>query len=202
MRVAEDPVEMDPSILKELRVRKRIESIFNKTQDECGSKDEYDQYLEDREDIIDSLCEGVDVEATEAKIAAYQRANEDSILRNRAKKAESMRRAAGVALKAGDGAGAGGGPEAGDAAAAAGPEPGRAGTTEYAATMPGVGAMFTSGATLDVRALGANAAGDLAAPEDMADPQQRMRMALASGWTPDLPKARSTFEAFSQVFVY
>jgi len=89
----EDPeLELDVKLLsKHNRIRKRIESIYNKRIEEFPSKLEYDDYLEEREDIVFNLCEGINVAATEAKVTAYESANAASIAANIAKKAMDSR---------------------------------------------------------------------------------------------------------------
>ena len=42
---------------------------------------EYNDYLEQVEDIIFNLCEGIDVKATEAKVDAYRKENAGEIAR-------------------------------------------------------------------------------------------------------------------------
>ena len=83
---------------------------FNKTEDEFAEKTEFDDYLEEREDISKShinrtkkfdkytashqrtclavfnLVEGTHVKEMDAKIEDYKRNNAESIIRNEAKK--------------------------------------------------------------------------------------------------------------------
>ncbi|KAG6772225.1 hypothetical protein POTOM_023624 [Populus tomentosa] len=65
---------------KEIVVRRRIASIFNKREDDFPSLREYNDYLEEVEDMIFNLVAGDDVAATEEKIAEYQEENADLIL--------------------------------------------------------------------------------------------------------------------------
>lgn len=100
---------------------------FNKGEDEFGSARDYDDYLEQVEDIgapqrwreraasgggfrcrcafwltsgallaVFNLCQRIEVPATEARIAAYQAANADSITANRVKRVRAF--AASLAL--------------------------------------------------------------------------------------------------------
>eukprot|EP00193_Tetraselmis_chui_P004191 CAMPEP_0177753546 /NCGR_PEP_ID=MMETSP0491_2-20121128/1519_1 /TAXON_ID=63592 /ORGANISM="Tetraselmis chuii, Strain PLY429" /LENGTH=172 /DNA_ID=CAMNT_0019268841 /DNA_START=241 /DNA_END=759 /DNA_ORIENTATION=+ len=89
----EDPdLELDVKLMsRHNRIRRRIENIYNKRAEEFDSKREYDDYLEEREDIVFNLCEGVEVESTEAKVRAYEAANASSIAANIAKKALEAR---------------------------------------------------------------------------------------------------------------
>lgn len=59
-----------------------------------ASADEYNDYLEQKEDIIFNLTERIDVEATAARLAKYERDNADSIL------AVNLRQASCPSLKA------------------------------------------------------------------------------------------------------
>ncbi|GJP59446.1 hypothetical protein CLOP_g12241 [Closterium sp. NIES-67] len=77
---------------KEMAVRKRIQAIYNKLQDDFPSLREYNDYLEQVEDIVFRLVEGIDVAATEAEVRTYEASNRDGIAAARAKRAE--RRAA------------------------------------------------------------------------------------------------------------
>uniref|UniRef100_A0A061RNU1 MAT1 centre domain-containing protein n=1 Tax=Tetraselmis sp. GSL018 TaxID=582737 RepID=A0A061RNU1_9CHLO len=89
----EDPeLDLDQkTIKKHIRIRKRIENIYNKLSDDFENKRDYDDYLEEREDIIFNLCENIDVDATEARVRAYEAANSASIAANLAKRAHAAR---------------------------------------------------------------------------------------------------------------
>ena len=52
---------------KEVETRRRILSIFNKELEDFKTKSEFDDYLEEREDIMFNLSQGIDVKATEAR---------------------------------------------------------------------------------------------------------------------------------------
>lgn len=73
---------------KELQTRRRIQNIYNKRQDDFPSLRAYNDYLEEVEDIIFSLIEGVDVAATEEKLLKYQNENAEAIIASRARRAE------------------------------------------------------------------------------------------------------------------
>ncbi|PQQ03355.1 uncharacterized protein Pyn_01427 [Prunus yedoensis var. nudiflora] len=75
---------------KEIVVRKRIASIFNKREEDFPSLKEYNDYLEEVEDMTFNLIDGIDVPAIEAKIAKYQEENAEQIMINRARKAEEL----------------------------------------------------------------------------------------------------------------
>lgn len=65
-------------------------SIFNKTRDHFPSLKDYNDYLEEVEDMTFNLIEGIDVEAIESKIARYQQENAEQIYLSRAKRAEDL----------------------------------------------------------------------------------------------------------------
>ncbi|KAI7840364.1 hypothetical protein COHA_005908 [Chlorella ohadii] len=74
------------ALRKEMKIRARVEAIFNKHEDDFESKQEFDDYLEEREDIIFNLSEGVDVAEMERKVEQYRLANAESIIRNEARR--------------------------------------------------------------------------------------------------------------------
>ncbi|XP_057961234.1 uncharacterized protein LOC131153151 [Malania oleifera] len=76
------------SFSKEMTIRRRIASIFNKRVEDFPSLREYNDYLEEVEDMTFNLIEGIDVPAIEAKIAKYQEENAEQIMNSRARKAE------------------------------------------------------------------------------------------------------------------
>ncbi|KAM7472902.1 hypothetical protein LguiA_011085 [Lonicera macranthoides] len=76
------------SFAKEMSIRKRIASIFNKREDDFPSLKEYNDYLEEVEDMIVNLVEGIDVPAIEARIAQYEKENAEQIMNAQARKAE------------------------------------------------------------------------------------------------------------------
>ncbi|KAL2335368.1 hypothetical protein Fmac_016581 [Flemingia macrophylla] len=75
---------------KEIAIRRRIASIFNKREDDFPSLKEYNDYLEEVEDMTFNLIEGIDVSAIEERIAKYQEENSEQIMINRARKAEEL----------------------------------------------------------------------------------------------------------------
>ncbi|WCJ34522.1 cyclin-dependent kinase-activating kinase assembly factor-related / CDK-activating kinase assembly factor-related [Euphorbia peplus] len=79
-----------PSAQKEMSVRRRIASIFNKREDDFPSLRDYNDYLEEVEDMIFNLVAGVDIPAIEEKIAMYQKENAEQIILNQARKAEEL----------------------------------------------------------------------------------------------------------------
>ncbi|KAK1418404.1 hypothetical protein QVD17_27548 [Tagetes erecta] len=78
------------SFAKEMTIRKRIGNIFNKRVEDFPSLREYNDYLEEVEDMIVNLVDGIDVPAIEAKIAQYQKENAEQIMNAQARKAEEF----------------------------------------------------------------------------------------------------------------
>ncbi|XP_047328138.1 CDK-activating kinase assembly factor MAT1 isoform X2 [Impatiens glandulifera] len=69
---------------KEMTIRKRIASIFNKREDDFSSLKEFNDYLEEVEDMR------INVPAIEAHIANYQIENAEQIMIAQARKAEEF----------------------------------------------------------------------------------------------------------------
>ena len=85
-RTAEEvPVQVG-SLSKELQVRHRILAIYNKELEDFDDKAAYDDYLEEREDIMFNLSQGIDVAAMEAAVRAYQEREGESIGRIEARR--------------------------------------------------------------------------------------------------------------------
>jgi hypothetical protein len=83
----EVPVQVGSvSLSKELQVRHRILAIYNKELEDFDDKAAYDDYLEEREDIMFNLSQGIDVAAMEAAVRAYQEREGESIGRNEARR--------------------------------------------------------------------------------------------------------------------
>ncbi|KAK4520254.1 Aa_trans domain-containing protein [Mucor velutinosus] len=81
----------DLAVEKEVRIRKRAARVFNKRAEDFPSLRAYNDYLEMVEDITFNLMNEVDVAETEAKIAAYEMENKDSIAANQAKNVNEQR---------------------------------------------------------------------------------------------------------------
>ena len=63
---------------------------YNKEEEDFETKLLYDDYLEEREDIIFNLVEGIDVKATEDRVKRYQRDNAENIAKNEARKMQRI----------------------------------------------------------------------------------------------------------------
>ncbi|MCJ8731061.1 hypothetical protein PDJAM_G00191750 [Pangasius djambal] len=75
----------DPAVDKEVEIRKRVLKIYNKRDLDFPSLREYNDYLEQVEEIVFNLTNNVDVENTKQMMEQYQRDNKDIIQRNKAK---------------------------------------------------------------------------------------------------------------------
>ncbi|KAJ6809370.1 RNA polymerase II transcription factor B subunit 3 [Iris pallida] len=177
---------------KEMATRRRMAGIFNKMEDEFPSLRDYNDYLEEVEDMTFNLIEGNDVAAIEAKIARYQEENADQIINSRARRAEELV----AALKASRAHNAnvdavdvsGGQTTQGVSGVGAGVQ------GQYApATIPGAG-LGQPRPTQPVPLGGHN--------DPMhADPLRAERAASAGGWTVELSKKRALEEAFSSIWI-
>ncbi|GFH15263.1 uncharacterized protein HaLaN_11459, partial [Haematococcus lacustris] len=87
-------------LAKELKCRKRICAIYNKTSEDFNTKEEWDSYLEGIEDIIYNLVNSIDVQATEARVSDYERTNRVHIIAKQAKQVEAQRAAQVAAFQA------------------------------------------------------------------------------------------------------
>ncbi|KAK2741220.1 TFIIH/NER complex subunit [Myotisia sp. PD_48] len=74
----------DLAVEREVDIRKRVMAILNRREDEFDNKRAWDDFLEQREEIITNLVYDTDVAKTEAQLAEYAAANVASIRRNRA----------------------------------------------------------------------------------------------------------------------
>lgn len=75
----------DPTVDKEVEIRKKVLKIYNKRDFDFSSLREYNDYLEQVEEIVFNLTNNIDVEDTKLKMEQYQRENRDVIQRNKAK---------------------------------------------------------------------------------------------------------------------
>ncbi|KAI4377703.1 hypothetical protein MLD38_015288 [Melastoma candidum] len=75
---------------KEISIRRKFASIFNKREEDFPSLREYNDYLEEVEEMVVNYIEGVDVPLIEEKMLKYEEENAEQIMINRAKKAEEL----------------------------------------------------------------------------------------------------------------
>ncbi|OBA18040.1 CDK-activating kinase assembly factor [Metschnikowia bicuspidata var. bicuspidata NRRL YB-4993] len=70
----------DILIEREIDIRKRIQRIYNKTEEDFASLPEYNAYLEAVEEITFKLCEGIDTDETEKEVSKYEAEHKIEIL--------------------------------------------------------------------------------------------------------------------------
>ncbi|KAJ8686784.1 hypothetical protein QAD02_022578 [Eretmocerus hayati] len=75
----------DATVEKEVDIRKRILRDFNKKEEDFATQREYDDYLEEVENIIYNLANNIDVIETNRKIEQYKRENRELIQKNKTK---------------------------------------------------------------------------------------------------------------------
>lgn len=75
----------DPCVEKEVDIRKRVLRDFNKKEEDFSSLREYNDYLEEVENIIFNLTNNIDIVETNKKIEQYKKENRELILKNKIK---------------------------------------------------------------------------------------------------------------------
>lgn len=75
----------DLTVEKEVDIRKKILKDYNKKEEDFETVNDYNDYLEEIENIIFNLVNGIDVEETQKKIERYRRENKELIFRNKLK---------------------------------------------------------------------------------------------------------------------
>lgn len=70
----------DLSIEKEIDIRKRVSGIYNKTEEDFESLKEYNKYLENLENVVFNLNNGIDMEETETNLVKYENEHKIEIL--------------------------------------------------------------------------------------------------------------------------
>uniref|UniRef100_A0A1B6DUT4 CDK-activating kinase assembly factor MAT1 n=2 Tax=Clastoptera arizonana TaxID=38151 RepID=A0A1B6DUT4_9HEMI len=73
----------DPSVEKEVDIRKRVLKDFNKKEEDFSSLRDYNDYLEEVENIIFNLTNNIDIIETNKKIEQYKKENKELILKNK-----------------------------------------------------------------------------------------------------------------------
>ncbi|PIA33243.1 hypothetical protein AQUCO_04200181v1 [Aquilegia coerulea] len=187
------------SYAKEMAIRKRISNIFNKREDDFPSLRDYNDYLEEVEDMTFNLIEGIDVATIEAKIAKYQAENAEQIINARARKAEELASALaaskGVPMQ----------PDAIDGAATQSSEVGESvgGQMQYAPAVTGIAygqPRPTGMAPQPVPLAGGPDMQAFAAGDEEMLKLRAERGAKAGGWSLELSKRRSIEEAFDSMW--
>lgn len=80
----------DVHIEKEVDTRRRLARVFNRNEEDFDTLEAYNDYLEEVEMITFNLTQGIDVEATERRVRAYEVANKHAISANSLKEAAEM----------------------------------------------------------------------------------------------------------------
>ncbi|XP_053553270.1 CDK-activating kinase assembly factor MAT1 [Bombina bombina] len=75
----------DPTIDKEVEIRKRVLKVYNKREEDFSSLRDYNDFLEEIEEIVFNLTNNVDVDNMKRKMEMYQKENKDTIQRNKVK---------------------------------------------------------------------------------------------------------------------
>lgn len=161
---------------------------------------DYNDYLEEVEDMTFNLIEGIDVDAIEANITKYQEENAEQIIIARARKAEELA----AALKASKG------PvqtETIDLGAGLSSQTTSAGLQgQYAPTaLPGAGLLQPrpTGMVPQPLPIGGPSNNSLgyAAEDEEGMKLRAERAARAGGWTVDLGRKRALEEAFNSIWI-
>ncbi|KAH7018718.1 CDK-activating kinase assembly factor MAT1-domain-containing protein [Macrophomina phaseolina] len=72
----------DIQVEREVDIRRRVAAVFNRREDEFETLDDYNNYLNDVEDITYDLVNRINVEQAEARLRKYAEANQASIKEN------------------------------------------------------------------------------------------------------------------------
>ncbi|KAK7381191.1 hypothetical protein VNO78_33721 [Psophocarpus tetragonolobus] len=181
---------------KEIAIRRRIASIFNKREDDFPSLKEYNDYLEEVEDMTFNLIEGIDVSLIEEKIAAYQEENAEQIMINRARKAEEL--AAALAASKGQ-------PAQTDNDVSTANQNSQAGfgavpQGQYAPTFAGGQPRPTSMAPQPIPLGGGDMLG-IAGDDEESKSLRAERGARAGGWSIEISRKRALEEAFGSIWI-
>ncbi|KAL2538860.1 CDK-activating kinase assembly factor-related [Forsythia ovata] len=180
---------------KEIATRKRIASIYNKREEDFPSLREYNDYLEEVEDMICNLIEGVDVPAIEAKIAEYQKENAEQIMNAHARKAEEY--AAAVAASKGQPAQTGV-----DLSSSSQAGTGTGAQGQYAPAVAGAVQPRPTGMAPQPIPVGSGH--DMLGLEYEDEEKMKIRAekaAKAGGWNAEISKKRALEEAFASIWI-
>lgn len=76
---------------RENRIRRKVDSVYNRQAEDFPTTDEFNNYLEEKEDIVYNLIERIDLTATTAKLAAHEKDHAETILSVNIRRAEAAR---------------------------------------------------------------------------------------------------------------
>ncbi|XP_073144280.1 uncharacterized protein [Henckelia pumila] len=174
---------------KEMAIRKRIASIYNKRVEDFSSLREYNDYLEEVEDM--------DVPAIEVRIAQYQRENAEQIMNAQARKAEEY--AAALAASRGQlvqtGVDVSSSSQAGSSTATQG---------HYAPTLAGAGIAQPRPTGMAAQPLPLGSSHEMLGLEYEDGEKMKLRgekAARAGGWSIEMTRKRALEEAFASIWI-
>ena len=72
----------DIKVEREVDIRRRVAAVFNRREEEFETLRDWNDYLNDVEDITFNLINNIEVEETNRRFEAYQKAHEQDILEN------------------------------------------------------------------------------------------------------------------------
>lgn len=73
---------------KEVDIRRKILKDFNKKEEDFSALNEYNDYLEEIENIVFNLTNDIDVEETKKKVEQYKKENKEAIAKNKTRKSK------------------------------------------------------------------------------------------------------------------
>lgn len=80
----------DPLVEKEIDIRRKVMRIYNKSEEDFETADEWNLYLEEIEEIVSNITNDINRLEMEKKIENYERMNKDEIRRNYTKKSKEL----------------------------------------------------------------------------------------------------------------
>ncbi|KAL1449216.1 hypothetical protein WDU94_000432 [Cyamophila willieti] len=81
----------DSNVEKEVEIRKKLLKEYNKVEEDFNSLAEYNDYLEEIEEIVFNLCNNIEILETNKRIENYKKLNKDSIMRNKIRQGKAER---------------------------------------------------------------------------------------------------------------
>ncbi|KAF2398714.1 CDK-activating kinase assembly factor MAT1 [Trichodelitschia bisporula] len=85
------PTFQDLQLEREVDIRKRVSQVFNKQEDDFDTLLDYNNYLNDVEDITHNLIHNIEVDAMEQRLREYEAANRQAITENSKRSNQGMR---------------------------------------------------------------------------------------------------------------
>lgn len=75
----------DPFVEKEVDIRRRVLKDFNKREEDFETLNDFNEYLEEVENIIFNLTNNIEIIATNQRIDQFKKENKDIIAKNKAR---------------------------------------------------------------------------------------------------------------------